>query len=124
MMIGCLLLVDRPTCRRLGGFDKRYFAYRKDADQVVRAHRLSLRPIITPTAEVVHAFGESSGGEAGSMPLKFAGLVTYLRTHYREPARLLAVALGPLGTRLTGRVGKWLAAWRCRTEWWNGFPGR
>jgi GT2 family glycosyltransferase len=131
MVTGCLLLLDQPTWQRLEGFDERYFVYGEDADLAARARALGLRPIITPNAEVVHAIGESSTGEAGSLPLMLAGKCTYLRTHFRPPASMIAVgllragvALRALGSRLTGRARQWLATWRRRAEWWNGFPPR
>jgi GT2 family glycosyltransferase len=128
MVTGCLLLVDRATWHRLDGFDERYFVYGEDADLAARAHALGLRPIITPTAEVVHAIGESSSGAAGSLPLVLAGKVTYLRTHFHGRARSFAVALlrlgvalRALGSLLSGGSGKWLATWRRRRQWWSGF---
>lgn len=129
MVTGCLLLVSQDTWRCLGGFDERYFVYGEDADLAARAHALGLRPIITPDVEVMHAIGESSSGDAGSLPLMLAGRVTFIRTHFRPPAKLLAlaflragVALRAFGSRLTGRAHKWLASWQRREEWWNGFP--
>lgn len=131
MVTGCLLLVDRPTWNRLGGFDERYFVYGEDADLAARAHAIGLRPIITPSAEVVHAIGQSSSGAAGSRPLVLAGKVTYLRIHFRGFAQVLAlallrlgVALRALGSALSGRSRKWVATWNRRAEWWNGFPAR
>jgi N-acetylglucosaminyl-diphospho-decaprenol L-rhamnosyltransferase len=131
MVTGCLLLIDQTTWQVLGGFDERYFVYGEDADLAARARTLGLRPIITPAAEVVHAIGKSSSGQAGSLPLMLAGKVTYMRTHFRGPAGLFAVALlrtgvalRALGSRLSGRARKWQLAWRRRAEWWKGFQAR
>lgn len=131
MVTGCLLLMDLPTWLKLGGFDERYFVYGEDADLAARARQLGLRPIITPAAEVIHAIGESSSGEAGSLPLMLAGKVTYMRTHFGEPAGLVGISLlragvglRALGAWLTGHAHKWLVTWRRRGEWWNGFPTR
>jgi N-acetylglucosaminyl-diphospho-decaprenol L-rhamnosyltransferase len=131
MVTGCLLLVDRATWDRLGGLDERYFVYGEDADLAARARRLGLRPVITPDAEVVHAVGGSSPGEAGSRPLMLAGRVTYARTHFAPAAGAvvvgllrLGVGLRALGARLTGRGRHWAAAWQRRAEWWDGFGDR
>ncbi|MFT4288443.1 glycosyltransferase family 2 protein [Nocardioides sp.] len=127
MITGCLLLVDREDWDRLGGMDERYFVYGEDADFSARARRLGLRPIITPEAEVVHAIGRSSSGPGGSMPLVLAGKVTYARSHFgsRGSAVVGLLRLGvlarALGSRLTGRGGKWAVCWRRRAEWWDGF---
>ncbi|MDQ4054426.1 MAG: glycosyltransferase family 2 protein [Actinomycetota bacterium] len=129
MVSGCLLLVDRRTWARLGGFDERYYVYGEDADLNARARALGLRPIITPDSEVVHAIGASSGEIGNRMPLLLAGKLTYLRTHLPRAQRTLAVCLFRAGVgiralafRLTGRGGRWGVAWRRRHEWWAGFP--
>ncbi|MBA4608132.1 glycosyltransferase family 2 protein [Aeromicrobium sp. Marseille-Q0843] len=129
MITGCLLLVERDLWNRLGGFDERYFVYGEDADLSARARSLGARPVIDPAVEVVHAVGRSSEGTAGSKPLLLAGKITYARTHHGRGAPLgvallrAGVGLRALGSRLTGRGAKWLATWRRRGEWWDGFPG-
>lgn len=128
MITGCLLLVDRELWSRLGGFDERYFVYGEDADLSARARALGARPVIDPAVEVVHAIGKSSTGTAGSKPLLLAGKITYARTHHGRLAPLgvgllrAGVGLRALGARLTGTGAKWLATWRRRDEWWDGFP--
>jgi N-acetylglucosaminyl-diphospho-decaprenol L-rhamnosyltransferase len=129
MVTGCLFLVRRDDWERLGGLDERYFVCGEDADFSARARAHGLRPIVTPDAEVVHAVGRSSTSAAGSTPLMLAGKVVYARTHFpRRSAAVvvtllhIGVALRALGSRCTGRAPKWLATWRRRSEWWEGFP--
>jgi GT2 family glycosyltransferase len=130
MVSGCLMLVDRWTWQRLGGLDERYFVYGEDTDFNARARANGLRPIVTPDSEVVHAIGASSGESGNKTPLVLAGKLTYLRIHLPRTRRGVAVwlfragvGLRALGSRLTGRGGKWRTAWRRREEWWDGFPG-
>ncbi|WP_125774737.1 glycosyltransferase family 2 protein [Antribacter gilvus] len=129
MVTGCLLLVPRPVWDELGGLDERYFVYGEDADLGARARAAGYRPVITPDAEVVHAIGQSSSGDGGSLPLVLAGKVTYARTHF--PGLSGAVVVGLLrlgvgvraaGARVSGRGRKWAVGWRRRNEWWHGFP--
>ncbi|MEO6700714.1 MAG: glycosyltransferase, partial [Jatrophihabitantaceae bacterium] len=131
MVTGCLLLVPRAVWDELHGLDERYFVYGEDADFSARARRLGYRPIITPTAEVVHAIGVSSGDGGGKMPLLLAGKLTYARQHgtgWQAGAASWLLRFGVLvravGATLTGRGTKWRLAWSNRAQWWNGFPPR
>ncbi len=128
MVSGGLLLAPRRVWDELGGLDERYFVYGEDADFCARARRAGYRPVITPSAEVVHAVGASSTG-SGKMPLLLAGKVTYARTHFGARSGLVVallrtgVAARGAGSRFTRRGGKWRDAWQARSTWWNGFPG-
>jgi N-acetylglucosaminyl-diphospho-decaprenol L-rhamnosyltransferase len=130
MITGCLLLVDRRIWRELRGLDERYFVYGEDADFAARARARGYRPIITPSAEVVHEVGVSSSS-GGKMALLLAGKITYVRRQFRPWQRAPAVTLlragvagRALGARLTGRGQKWRQAWERREQWWDGFPIR
>lgn len=129
MITGCLLLVDAPTWQALGGLDERYFVYGEDADFSARARAMGARPILTPTSEVIHRGGVSSGSKSNRWPLVLAGRVTYAEAIFTGWRRRVAVALirggaavRALGARLTGRAKHWQVAWKRRADWWNGFP--
>ena len=129
MVTGCLLLVTRETWEALGGLDERYFVYGEDADFSARAKALGARPIITPSAQIVHAKGVSSGDS--HLPLLLAGKITYARQHFPGARAGLVVsmlrtgaAVRALGSRTLRRETIWTSAWTRRREWWTGFPAK
>lgn len=131
LVTGCLLLTPRAVWDDLHGLDEDYFVYGEDADFCARARRRGYRPIITPTAEVVHAIGVSSGSDGGKMKLLLAGKVSYAQRQFDAPGRAIAVALlrfgvglRAAGSRITGRGQKWAVAWSDRRYWWNGFSSQ
>lgn len=129
MVTGCLLLIPRSTWDALDGLDEQFFVYGEDADLSARARAIGARPIITPSAEIVHAVGVSAS--SSKLPLLLAGKITYARRHF--PGRraglvvsLLRIGAGvrALGSRALRRETIWTAAWQRRGEWWDGFPAR
>ena len=129
MVTGCLLLVPRTTWDALDGLDEQFFVYGEDADLSARARALGARPIITPSAEIVHAVGVSAS--SSKLPLLLAGKITYARRHFPGRQAGLVVSLlrlgavvRALGSRALRRETIWTAAWQRRREWWNGFPVR
>jgi GT2 family glycosyltransferase len=129
MVTGCLLLVDRHTWDALGGFDERYFVYGEDADFSARARAIGALPIITPSAQIVHAKGVSSGDS--HLPLLLAGKITYARQHFPGIQASMVVCMLRLGTAIRALASRalmretiWTSAWRRRPEWWTGFQAR
>jgi GT2 family glycosyltransferase len=59
---GCALLLSRPACERLGGFDERYFAYLEDADLCCRARAAGFRVAVAPRARVRHRRAAATRG--------------------------------------------------------------
>lgn len=126
MVSGCLLLVRRETWEVLGGLDEQFFVYGEDADFNARARRMGARPIITPTAQIVHAKAVSSA--ESHLPLLLAGKITYARKHFSPVNSQLVIvllrngtALRALGSHILRRETIWTGAWRRRHEWWAGF---
>ncbi len=129
MITGCLLLVSRAVWDELGGMNERYFLYGEDADFAARARANGYRPVITPDAELIHEIGASSSDEGAKVILLLAGKITYIQANWhglRAKAGVSLLRLGALlhatGSRLTGRGGRWRAAWAKREKWWNGYP--
>jgi GT2 family glycosyltransferase len=125
---GCLLLLDRAMFTRLGGFTEDYFMYGEDADLCDRAAEDGARPILVPTAQVVHVNGASSTTE-NKVIMLFRGKCTYLKLRWPRSRAfvgraLLAagVALRAVGAKMTGRAPFWRAAWAQRATWLAGWP--
>ncbi len=61
----CCLIV-REAAAQAGLFDERYFMYEEDVDLCAALRARGGRVLFTPAAEVVHARGQSGGGEPSS----------------------------------------------------------
>jgi GT2 family glycosyltransferase len=125
---GSLLLIPRQVWIELDGLDERYFVYGEDADMGARAWARGYRPIVTPTATIVHAVGASSTRE-NKLVLLFAGKVTYIDIHFtglgRSWSKLMlqtGVGLRSVVSAMTNRESGWSGAWHRRREWRGGFP--
>ena len=57
---GCFFLINRTLWDRLGGFDPAFFMYGEEADLCLRARKLGARPIVSPSATIVHYGGAST----------------------------------------------------------------
>ncbi|MFV2018055.1 glycosyltransferase family 2 protein [Micromonospora sp. LOL_023] len=129
---GCILLIERELFGRLGGFDPQYFLYSEDIDLSARARELGARPLLTPTAQVVHLVGASSSSDGQRIRL-LRGKATYLRRHWsplraRIAVGMLAAGVGlrAIGKTVLGRDRSrgvdWVGVWRARADWAAGYP--
>lgn len=130
IVTGCLLLVPRETFLDVGGMDPRYFLYGEDAEFSIRAGRYGLRPVIVPTAEIIHAVGASTGARGPKMNMVMAGKVTMLRSIWSPGRARLGVGLlltgalvrSVLETVTRRRDRMWTHVWRDRARWLPGYP--
>ncbi|MFV2106831.1 glycosyltransferase family 2 protein [Micromonospora sp. LOL_015] len=129
---GCMLLIERELFGRLGGFDPQYFLYSEDIDLSTRARALGARPVLTPSAQVVHLVGASSSSEGQRIRI-LRGKATYVRRHWSPlrswtAVRLLVAGVGlrAVGKTLLGRDRSrgvdWIEVWRSRRDWAAGYP--
>jgi GT2 family glycosyltransferase len=127
---GCFLLVPKPVWDELGGFDERYFMYGEDMDLAMRAKARGYRPIVCPTAELVHEVGQSSETPVHKSLLLYRGKASLVRTHWKGPAKWLGLFFLAAGTglraalaRVSSRAGtnRWQTLWRERTTWLKGY---
>jgi GT2 family glycosyltransferase len=127
---GCVLLIERAAFERLGGFDPRYFLYSEDIDLSRRAARAGLRPMLCPTAKVIHQVGASSSPVRQRVML-LRGKATYLRQQWPSWLAWLGLRLLVAGIALrTGMAvlhprsasADWRAVWRERRVWTDGWP--
>ena len=129
---GCCMFVERGLFDRLGGFDPIFFLYGDDIDLCTRAAELGARPVVVPSAAVIHVGGASSTSEGQRVKI-LRGKATYVRRHW-SPAKarvalgmmaagvgLRAAAQTVLGRDRSGGVD-WTAVWRERRVWRAGWP--
>jgi GT2 family glycosyltransferase len=130
IVTGCLLLMRRADWNALGGMDESFFLYGEDAEFSIRAARHSFRPVIVPTAEIVHAVGGSTSNSGFKMCMVMAGKATLLRRSWSPVRARIGIALLSLGSALraglergTGRDGgTWTTVWDRRDDWRPGYP--
>lgn len=130
VITGCLLLTPRATWDALGGMDETFFLYGEDAEFSVRASRAGNRPVIVPSAVIVHEVGGSTSSSGSKMSMVMAGKTTFLRRSWTPRKMEAGVRLLLAGTalravleRVTGRRdGTWTLVWRARKKWVPGYP--
>ncbi|GGE98757.1 glycosyltransferase [Mycetocola zhadangensis] len=130
IVTGCLALIRRDTFSAIGGMDDRFFLYGEDAEFSARARRFGLRPVIVPSAVIVHDVGGSTGDPGRKMSLVMAGKATLLRRLWTPGRARVGVVLLQLGSLVRGaleigirsRKRTWLTVWRARAAWRTGYP--
>lgn len=136
---GCFLLIRRSLWQDLGGFDPTFFMYGEEADLCLRVRKRGARPMITPTATIVHLGGASERTRAGKMIKLLAAKATLVRRHWYPRLAALGViliAVWPLSRWLALTVAgvalppssaraesaaTWREIWRRRSEWVVGY---
>ncbi|MBK9991691.1 MAG: glycosyltransferase family 2 protein [Verrucomicrobia bacterium] len=130
IITGCFLLVGRTAWEKLAGLDERYFMYGEDADFSMRARRAGYRPVICPTAQVMHEVGQSSSTPLRKALLLYKGKACYIRTHWTGLKRSLGLGLLLIGVGVRTTAGvllrkrdqPWKGLWQQRAEWIKGYP--
>lgn len=113
IVTGCFLLIDTDLWNRLGGFDPIFFMYGEEADLCLRARAFGARPVITPTATIIHYGGGSAVSRSDpNVRLLRSKIALARRTMGALSADmvrwlyLLAVALRAGGYGLAARLGR------------------
>jgi GT2 family glycosyltransferase len=135
---GCFFLLKRETWDDLGGFDPLFRMYGEEADLCLRGLAQGLRPMVTPTATMVHYGAASDTVRADKMVRLLSAKISLIQRHFgpvrgwmaRQLLRLWPVtrafALHAFAT-LTGRkqarvkAQEWDQVWRRRADWQDGF---
>ncbi|MCF8466237.1 MAG: glycosyltransferase family 2 protein [Sneathiella sp.] len=140
IVTGCFLLIKRNLWNELGGFDQRFFMYGEDADLCLRAKSRGARPMITPTATIVHYGGQSEKIVADKMIRLLTAKVTLMQRHWTPMTRIFGYILFyclPLSKILTHwlystllrrknrktNADTWKEIWAKRDKWLAGFSG-
>ena len=129
IITGCLLLMTREQWDRIGGMDEAFFLYGEDAEFSLRARRSGLRPVVVPSAEIVHEVGASTESSGLKMCMVMAGKATLLRRAWTPRRARVGVALLQAGSglragleRLRGSNPAWRIVWQRRADWRDGYP--
>lgn len=131
IVTGCLLLVRRDVWHGIGGMDELFFLYGEDAEFSLRAARLGHRPVIVPSATIIHDVGTSTASGGRKLCMVMAGKVTLARRQRGAIAARIAVAMLLVGTALRAALenlprargrSTWSTAWSRRDDWRCGYP--
>ena len=137
IVVGCFLMIPRRLWQELGGFDLKYFMYGEEADLCLRAAAKGYRPMVTPSAQIMHLVGAASGKPAHKTAMVAKGRVTLIRDHWRREMVPFGVAMmwlwGALrvfaarARALSGRprhreaAERWSSVWQARRDWLRGY---
>ena len=137
IVVGCFLMIPRALWRDLGGFDLKYFMYGEEADLCLRAKARGYQPMITPSAQIMHLVGASSGRVADKVVMVAKSRVTLIRYHWPRALVPLGLSLmwlwGALRvaaartlalsgqTRHREACAKWRGIWALRGDWLKGY---
>ncbi len=136
VVTGCFLLMRLEDWRSFGGFDPEFFMYGEETDLCMRAIKKGLRPVVTPSATIVHHGGASEKVRTDKMVRLFDAQIRLFRRHFsRMGFRVVhvsmnlgvlmrALLMGVVG-RIPGKPRKndWAEMWRRREEWSAGAKG-
>ncbi|MEO5715667.1 MAG: glycosyltransferase family 2 protein [Luteolibacter sp.] len=134
VVTGCFLLAPKATWDELSGLDESYFMYGEDVDLAMRARKAGYRPVICPTAELIHEGGKSSETPVHKTLLLYRGKASLVRSHWKGFSQLLGLFLLLAGTGLRAMLssvisvarkpeaaGRWQTLWSKRDEWMQGY---
>ncbi len=138
IVTGCLLLVRRTFWEELRGFDEKFFIFAEEADLCYRAHELGAKPMITPSATIVHLCGASTTVRADKLELLWKGKVTFVLKHWPRWKAQMGIfflkghaairwwGYGVLGlmkgsARHKQAAAEWRTLFSARGRWENGF---
>ena len=136
VVTGCFFLMRLEDWRSFGGFDPEFFMYGEETDLCMRAIKEGMRPVVTPTATIVHHGGASEKVRVDKMVRLFDAQVRLFRRHFsRFGFRMVFVSM-TLGvlirailmggvSRFPGRPREndWAEIWQRRGEWSSGAKG-
>ncbi len=136
---GCFFLIGRDFWDELGGFDPHFFMYGEEADLCLRAAKVGAKPMVTPTATIVHLGGASEKARTAKMTKLLSAKASLILRHWHpmlRPAGQMLLATWPLSrtivlklaSKVTGSQSQreaartWAEIWAQRHIWVNGYP--
>ena len=137
IVTGCFFLMRFDAWNSLGGFDPEFFMYGEETDLCMRGTSQGKRPIITPTATIVHHGGASEPIQIDKMVrlqdayvrlfrrhfsgLSFRFIFTVMKAGILLRSIVLAIWNGIRGKPISNN---WWQLWQRKTEWTRGLAGR
>ena len=107
---GACMLLPRSAFESVGGFDEGFPLYAEELDIATRLRDAGWRVVFTPTVEVIHAVGVSTGGDRRPhrlVVMHSASLYRYYRLHRAAGWRRVTLPLAWLALRVRAEVA-WL----------------
>ncbi len=137
IVTGCFFLVERCTWQELGGFDETFFMYGEEADLCARARARGAKPLLDPSATIIHFGGASASKRSDKLIYMFGARIGLVERQFRGPRRRIGRALTvfTVGWRalaygmaakligaqyLAARSAEWNETWKQRAIWRSG----
>ena len=133
IVTGCFFLITAELWKRLGGFSPCFFMYGEEADLCLRARSEGYRPVICPTAQIVHYGGRSERVHSSKLIQLLKARRNLMFRHWTRFCSLLGSAtqvcgvvnrlviysaLHALGVAKAGEPADcYRRVWRRRREW-------
>jgi N-acetylglucosaminyl-diphospho-decaprenol L-rhamnosyltransferase len=90
---GCCMLVPRAAFDEVGTFDEGFLLYGEELDLATRLHEADRVVVYTPSVEVVHEIGVSTGRSRRMTRMHSASMLRYYRKHRARGWRKMTVPL-------------------------------
>jgi len=128
IVTGCFLLIRKEDWERLGGFDLEFYMYGEEADLCLRARTIGHRPMITPTATIIHYGGASDTVRPRRIHNVLAARAKLIRKHVSpvlRPVALLMFIIWPFMKFLKASISRspereaWRTVCKSLPDWYN-----
>jgi N-acetylglucosaminyl-diphospho-decaprenol L-rhamnosyltransferase len=136
---GCFFLIDRSVWEAHNGFDPLFYMYGEEADLCLRAAKTGAKPMITPTATIIHLGGASETARTAKMTKLLSAKASLIERHWHpllSPigkalqafwplSRAIALSVAGSLTRSEARLQTartWYEIWTLRKGWMHGYP--
>lgn len=129
---GCFFMLKLELWEKLGGFLPEFFMYGEEADFCLRAQKAGARPMVTPSATIIHYGGASEKVPADKMVKILKAKRLLMKYHWSKWKYALGVLIFPMYpfTRMIAsktltlfkkdfrkNAEVWRELWRRRKEW-------
>jgi GT2 family glycosyltransferase len=124
MLQGCFFLTQRRLWEQLGGLDETFFMYGEESDYCLKAIQQGYRPIVTPTAKIIHHGGASEVNLSGKMIKLLKGKIELVNRHsstWEKPLHRTLLLFYVVNKTITSRLFSFIRTEKKAqaTEWKN-----
>ncbi len=97
IVTGCFLLLPTALWKSLGGFSPLFFMYGEETDLCLRAGAEGYRPMICPTAQIIHYGGRSARVRSSKLVHMLRARRLLMRRHWSRVGAALGSAIQTCG---------------------------
>jgi N-acetylglucosaminyl-diphospho-decaprenol L-rhamnosyltransferase len=104
---GACMLMPRKAIEDVGPFDESFALYGEELDMATRVHEAGWTVLFTPTVEVVHEIGVSTGRSRRTLRMHSGSVYRYYRKHHASGWRRLTLPFAWLALRVRAEL-EWI----------------